>query len=180
MASIVAGVIMARLLELSVSRTADAAVPAIGGGVFLAKTGCFLNGCCAGQPSDMPWAITMVNLNKQVPGTGIFGGLNDLARAAANPVATHPIAIYEIIAVVLALAVAWFFGRGRSPGGAFFIFAAIFTTARLIVLTFRANQSEIELVLYPILYVVIILSCGALFFRSRFAGGYPALDTGQE
>lgn len=36
---------------------AETAAPAIALGYAIARIGCFLNGCCFGTPSDLPWAV---------------------------------------------------------------------------------------------------------------------------
>jgi len=36
----------------------DVVAPAIGLGEFFTRIGCHLNGCCFGQPTDLPWALT--------------------------------------------------------------------------------------------------------------------------
>ena len=36
---------------------ADLAAPSLALGYAIARIGCFLNGCCYGHPSDMPWAM---------------------------------------------------------------------------------------------------------------------------
>ncbi len=44
--------------NLSVLLFGDLIAPAIALGEFFTRIGCFLNGCCFGTPSSLPWAIT--------------------------------------------------------------------------------------------------------------------------
>jgi phosphatidylglycerol:prolipoprotein diacylglycerol transferase len=44
--------------KLPFLRVADMVVPSLGLGIFLTRIGCFLNGCCFGQPTHLPWAVT--------------------------------------------------------------------------------------------------------------------------
>jgi phosphatidylglycerol:prolipoprotein diacylglycerol transferase len=39
-------------------RMADAVAPALAWGAGVGRLGCFLNGCCYGEPSKSPWAMT--------------------------------------------------------------------------------------------------------------------------
>jgi phosphatidylglycerol:prolipoprotein diacylglycerol transferase len=43
--------------HVSVLLLGDVIAPAIGLGTFFTRIGCFLNGCCFGIPSSLPWAI---------------------------------------------------------------------------------------------------------------------------
>ena len=55
---IIAGFIYMRLKRISFPRYADAMAPSIALGVFLTRIGCFLNGCCYGEGTDGPMAVT--------------------------------------------------------------------------------------------------------------------------
>ena len=74
-----------RILEL-----ADLFIPATILGLGFGRVGCFLNGCCYGCPTTMPWAVA---------GTG-----------GAH---SHPTQLYETVACVLLFALAWWWWRHR-------------------------------------------------------------------
>lgn len=74
-----------RILEL-----ADLLMPAIVLGLGLGRVGCFLNGCCYGRPTTLPWAV---------------GG-----RGGA---AIHPTQLYETIACLGLFALTWWWWRRR-------------------------------------------------------------------
>lgn len=42
--------------RMPVLKVTDLVAPQIALGIALARVGCFLNGCCFGNPSDLPWA----------------------------------------------------------------------------------------------------------------------------
>jgi len=42
----------------SVLDTFDIFAPTIGIGLFFTRIGCFLNGCCFGTPTDLPWGVS--------------------------------------------------------------------------------------------------------------------------
>lgn len=73
-----------RILEL-----ADLVIPATVLGLGLGRVGCFLNGCCYGRPSSLPWAVSR-------------GGTT-----------VHPTQLYETIACLGLFALSWWWWRHR-------------------------------------------------------------------
>lgn len=73
-------------------------------GLAIQKTGCFLNGCCYGRPSALPWSV-------QYPfGTGahfhhVAGGLTD--ASAAWSLSVHPVQLYEAILLLAVAFIVW-------------------------------------------------------------------------
>lgn len=55
--ALLAGIIYLRKEKTSVLKVADIIAPAVALGTFFTRIGCFLNGCCFGKPSTLPWAI---------------------------------------------------------------------------------------------------------------------------
>ena len=55
--ALIAGIIYLRKEKTPVLKVADIIVPAVALGTFFTRIGCFLNGCCFGKPSSLPWAI---------------------------------------------------------------------------------------------------------------------------
>lgn len=84
------GLYYARKHGLGMWKMADSGAPWIAFGLAMTRLGCFLNGCCFGQPSDLPWAVHFP-FNK---------ALSDAQRAAGliGPdgitLAVHPTQIY--------------------------------------------------------------------------------------
>jgi phosphatidylglycerol:prolipoprotein diacylglycerol transferase len=56
--AIVGGILYLRRAGLPVWRVADAVAPSAALGIGLGRIGCFLNGCCFGLPTHLPWGIT--------------------------------------------------------------------------------------------------------------------------
>jgi phosphatidylglycerol:prolipoprotein diacylglycerol transferase len=52
-----AGLWYAKKKQLGVARIADLCSPVIAFGLFFGRMGCFLNGCCYGKETDMPWGV---------------------------------------------------------------------------------------------------------------------------
>jgi phosphatidylglycerol:prolipoprotein diacylglycerol transferase len=68
--------------KISILQIADIVAPAIALGQFFTRIGCFLNGCCFGIPSTLPWAVTFPR--DCVAGSSPVGGQ-----------ALHPTQIYS-------------------------------------------------------------------------------------
>lgn len=55
--SILAGFTYMAVKKLPALKLADSLVPSVALGTFLTRIGCFLNGCCYGKPTPVPWAV---------------------------------------------------------------------------------------------------------------------------
>jgi phosphatidylglycerol:prolipoprotein diacylglycerol transferase len=69
--AIAGGIVYVRRAKIPVWRVADAAAPSMALGVGIGRLGCFMNGCCYGLPTALPWGVVFP------PGsapTHLFGG----------------------------------------------------------------------------------------------------------
>jgi len=73
--------------KMPILKTADIVIPSVALGVFLTRIGCFLNGCCHGIPTDLPWGVTFSNpysaiapnlLNQPIHPTQLYSSLYGL------------------------------------------------------------------------------------------------------
>ncbi len=56
--AVAGAVLYTRLKKMSILDVFDFFAPTLGLGLGLARIGCFLNGCCFGTPTDLPWGIS--------------------------------------------------------------------------------------------------------------------------
>jgi phosphatidylglycerol:prolipoprotein diacylglycerol transferase len=49
--------VLCAALGLPARRVGDAALPAVGAAIAMTRVGCFLNGCCFGTVTSLPWAL---------------------------------------------------------------------------------------------------------------------------
>jgi len=56
--AVISSFIYIRLKKLPVLKIFDLFAPTIGIGLMFTRVGCFLNGCCFGTPTDLPWGIS--------------------------------------------------------------------------------------------------------------------------
>jgi phosphatidylglycerol:prolipoprotein diacylglycerol transferase len=175
-----AGYLASRAFALSPWRLADGAVPAIAAGIVFARIGCFLNGCCFGTVTDLPWGVTYP------AGSGawaqqILGGQTGLLGMTGMVRPVHPTQLYEALAAIVMGAVALGLlsrrdprGKGRFPAGASFMaFALGFTLFRLgnDFLRVQPPTASMPLWFNPVLHlavsagilgVIITLTCRRL------------------
>lgn len=84
-----------RWRKIPVLPTADLVCPVLPFSLALIRLGCFLQGCCYGEPSAVAWAVTFTRLDSKVP-----------APLLDHPL--HPSQLYEsafLLALSLALAI---------------------------------------------------------------------------
>jgi phosphatidylglycerol---prolipoprotein diacylglyceryl transferase len=186
--ALAAGVVLARLVKADLWRLADCAVPSLVAGIALMRTGCFLNGCCFGTVTSLPWGVTFPT-GSSAWALQILSGESSLFDFAAQPKPVHPTELYEIIAAAVFGALAmWLLLRHRStplrrtPAGvSFLVFALGFTLFRLADDFLRATLPTYSRPnwLYPVLYALICSLVGVLLvWRVRTSRRH--LSTGGE
>jgi len=72
-------IIVVRRLKMPVGAVADSVGLALPLSLAIARIGCFLNGCCGGKPSGLPWAVTFPGSTTSVHPTQLYELALDLA-----------------------------------------------------------------------------------------------------
>ncbi|TDB37979.1 MAG: prolipoprotein diacylglyceryl transferase [Actinobacteria bacterium] len=178
-----AGVALARVARTSAWQLADAAVPALVLGQVLMRTGCFLNGCCFGKMTELPWGVEFQpataawSYQLTTGASGLLGTLLGTVR----PV--HPTQLYEMGGAVVCGAIAlWLIrrhpdGTRAGAGVGFLAYALGFTLVRLGngFLRARVNTITAPEWFYPVLYLTLAaILAGLLVWRAR--AGKPTED----
>jgi phosphatidylglycerol:prolipoprotein diacylglycerol transferase len=163
-AGIIVGYFLARFLKVDTWRAADIAAPFVGIGIALIRVGCYLRGCCFGEPTDMPWGVTFPLFSQSH-----MAQLEAGHAAILSPHAVHPTQMYELLGALLAAGIAWVLARRRTvPYGVPALVAAIvFTLVRLATYFFRVMPESyaVSEAFYPILYVFALAVLIALLMR---------------
>lgn len=86
-------------------------------GHAISRVGCVLAGCCYGEPTDLPWAITFTDPMAQAP----------------RGIPLHPTQIYEV-AYLLAIfgVVNYFYARKRFDGQVMLLYLTLYASARTL------------------------------------------------
>ena len=101
---------------------ADLVAPSIAFGYAVARLGCFLNGCCHGGPSHLPWAVVFPE------------------SAALGPV--HPAQLYSaLMSWAVGVALIYITPAIRASGHLFLWYLVLSSVERIITEVFRRGYS---------------------------------------
>lgn len=122
----VAAVLFARRRQVPLWKLADTLAPSIALGHVLGRFGCFLNGCCYGRPTDLPWAVHFP-ADHDTRGFGV-----------------HPTQLYEaLLDFALYLGLAWLYRRKRFDGQVFAAYLIAYAGLRSFVELFRGDYTRL-------------------------------------
>ena len=125
------GLATARRLGLPMWSTADALTPSFAIGSMFGRVGCFLNGCCYGHPTRLPWGVVFP--------PDSFAGL-EFGNA---PV--HPSQLYFALAGLLLFGLTWSQRRRfEVPGTLFWTFIILFALIRIPLDFTRAYEPSAQ------------------------------------
>ena len=121
------GLIAARRLGLPMWEVADALAPSVALGTAFGRIGCFLNGCCYGKPTHLPWGV-------RYPADS-FPGLE------FGSVPIHPAQLYFSLAGLLLFLGLWAIRRRvAAPGQLFWTMIGLFGVIRALLDFTRAYE----------------------------------------
>jgi phosphatidylglycerol:prolipoprotein diacylglycerol transferase len=124
--SIIAAIIFMKFAKLPAWVMLDCSVPALGVGIFLTKTGCFLGGCCYGKETSFFLGVRFPPGSLAAQKFGVMH-------------LVHPTQCYEAVSGLLILAAAIFFvGKHKKFAGQLFLFFMI------LYLAFRAFNEALR------------------------------------
>ena len=163
------GIVTARLLKLPIWRLGDAVAPGLGIGIALMKAGCFLNGCCYGVRTDLPWGVRFPYgslPHRHYLSETAAGGVFSLGKLLTSPV-IHPTQLYEMSGALLAAALAAFLFKKMAPEGVPGLAALdIYLLCRLgcHFLRVQPATNTVPFLFYPVVYMIILVISTALLF----------------
>lgn len=159
--------VVCRFMQLDLWLVADAVVPGLGIGIAVSRIGCFLNGCCFGIYTDLPWGVTFPPGSPANPLPIAGNGFSSLFQSFAS-MPVHPTQLYELGAALLGTALALIImKRQKNDGIAFLVFVLWFSMFRWINWHLRVPSATLAVPLwfYPLLYAGIIIVAGILLYR---------------
>lgn len=152
------GLIACLALRLNPWVVGDALSPGLGIGLALAKTGCFMNGCCFGKVSSLPWSVSFPPGSQAFSYQIMASSMTFFSRTAS----LHPVQLYEALAALAGAVVsAWVLKKyGKEiPGLAILILGLWFTAWRWWLYSLRASviRGSLDHQIYPWLYGTLIV-----------------------
>ena len=116
------GILYLRRYRLPVWKMADLFAPSVALGLFFARLGCFMAGCCYGKETALPWGVT-------------FSHPQSLARLGVR---LHPTQLYEAAGCFCLFL---FLARGEKKksyeGEIFWLFILLYSLLRFLIEFFR-------------------------------------------
>jgi phosphatidylglycerol:prolipoprotein diacylglycerol transferase len=139
--------LLVRRLKLPPGAVADAVGLGMPLSLAIARVGCFLNGCCGGKPSGLPWAVTF-------PG---------------STTAVHPVQLYEMVLDLVAFAFLLLVRkRLRRDWDLFLISLASYGLIRFVMEFFRFHADPHAAIFFQVVSMVLFVVCsGMVFIRNR-------------
>jgi len=125
---ILAAIVVIRARKLSIGVVLDSGGLAIPAGLAVARVGCFLNGCCYGKSTNLPWAVTFPLSTQSSMGMPV------------NPI--HPTQIYELLMdLVIFLVLLATYKKFRYRGEVMIAFIMLYAVARFVNEFFRYHTT---------------------------------------
>lgn len=142
--------VLVRRMRLPAGAVADAVGLAMPLSLAIARVGCFLNGCCGGKASGLPWAVTF-------PG---------------SPTPVHPTQLYEMALDLAAFAfLLWARKKLRRDWDLFLLSLAGYGSVRFVVEFFRLHSGRHAALFFQAVSLTLFLACAAaVWLRERSAG----------
>jgi phosphatidylglycerol:prolipoprotein diacylglycerol transferase len=144
-----------RVFRFNFWKLSDRLVFFLGISIALIRVGCFLNGCCFGKVSHLPWSVTFPLFS---PAHKYQLMHHEASLLSVVPV--HPTELYELAAALLGSLIAWHCVKEKKPAGtAALIFGIWFASFRLgnYFLRVPAESFDAPIFFYPCFY------CGLIF-----------------
>lgn len=169
--AVISGYIACRMLKINPFKLGDTFIPFLGTSIALMRVGCFCNGCCFGQITNLPWGVKFPLLSPahlhQISANGNF--------MEVEPV--HPTQLYEMFAAITLAAIATILLKKKLPEGtATIFFLTGFSLFRLLNSYLRVTPDNFTAppYFYPALYITLTI-IGSILFWNKLK--QPALKT---
>ncbi len=126
-----AAAVCAKVKKIPIWRLLDAIAPGVMPGLAVGRIGCTINGDVCGSPTSLPWSIVYTHPDSYPVGWGLAGA------------SLHPVAIYEIIWLLIVFGVLWWLrGKLKLEGSLALVMLAMYSFGRFFLSWLRAEQME--------------------------------------
>jgi phosphatidylglycerol:prolipoprotein diacylglycerol transferase len=145
----------------------DAIAPAVFIGQALARPANFINQELYGQPTKLPWGIS-------IDATHRIAQYSDLSQYPIETTRFHPTFAYEMILnILLALLLIWIsrqYAEKMKPGAVFSVWLIMAGLARAFIELFRPDQPQIgnSIVTYTMLFSLLMAVAGMVMLLARY------------
>jgi phosphatidylglycerol:prolipoprotein diacylglycerol transferase len=142
----------------------------LGLGPFIGRWSCFMNGCCFGSTTHVPWSVRFPKYS-QVYQLQVNNGLIDYNSSLSE--AVHPVQLYEsLTTLVIFLILSWFWKKNRdNPGLTFLTYVLMYCITRFVIEFFRGDvdrYSPLNLTVSQFICLIIILTTIIFWILGNF------------
>jgi phosphatidylglycerol:prolipoprotein diacylglycerol transferase len=168
----VVGLAYVRARGLPLGAVADVVAPSLSLGQAFGRIGCFLNGCCFGTTTSLPWAVRYPQSyagTREIPNPAFDFHVRHLgfAETAGHSLPVHPTQIYEsLLDFSLFLFLAWYVTRRARNGDALLLYGVLYSALRFGIEFLRGDNAptftgltvaqNLSLVLFPFCLVWLL------------------------
>jgi phosphatidylglycerol:prolipoprotein diacylglycerol transferase len=145
--------IYSKIKDLNLWQALDLMVTSSALGLAIGRMGCFMNGCCFGYSTNLPWAVTF--------------------PAHRHPVPVHPTQLYEMMLDLLLFGfLLWWWNRRKFAGENALLTFSIYSVIRFFVEFFRDNSAShpiagLYLAQWASLIIFIVITTVWIILRRR-------------
>lgn len=161
--------VFARYVDIPRWNWLDAQTPGLLAYVIPGKIGCYLNGCCFGTPTILPWGVPYTEGSRAYQYYIVDALQNlDFQKWQVYSDLIHPVQLYEsILAFLLLIIAVVLLKRKVMPGSVFLVAAGFYSLGRLGLFYLRAAPYGAPLYhFFPWLYLAIsVISLGMLLIK---------------
>lgn len=188
--AVAAGAIYLKMRRLGVAEGFDLLIPSVSLGQAIGRIGCFLNGCCFGKMSGLPFAVRFPEGSPAYSYQLYESGAIRQGSACTLPV--HPAQLYEtLMDIGIFIALSYALSRKKYDGQVFLLYFVLYGAGRLALEFLREDNPAVtslggvalnlqQLISLAALVIgtAVLLWAGALNRKKTAAGG-PSLARGK-
>jgi phosphatidylglycerol:prolipoprotein diacylglycerol transferase len=127
----------------------DIISPGIALGYSIGRIGCFLNGCCFGKPTDLPWGLVYSSVS---PAGNYYPGI-----------ALHPTQLYAMVSMFMVFVILAILFEKKKCDGQIFYWLLIFYSVYRFLVEFLRYCPHYWLSLTPSQWIVVFLFIFGIF-----------------
>jgi phosphatidylglycerol:prolipoprotein diacylglycerol transferase len=173
----IADLVYLRRKRILVLKVMDIIAPSLALGFAFGRIGCFLNGCCFGKLSGLPWpfAVRFPRGPESFPSPAFLHHVNyhELEPLSSHSLAVHPVQLYASLAALgIFLVLLWFLRRRRHVGEVTLLFLVLYPASRFLLEFLRGDNlpTFTGLTVPQNMSAVTFIVALVLFVRLRYKG----------
>ncbi len=147
-------IVFVKVKQLALWDIADMITPSLALGYAIARIGCFLNGCCYGVATSVPWAVNFFDVGR------------------------HPTQLYSFVYGSIIFGVIWFSRRRIvTPGILFWLFLGLYSVFRFAVEFLRVSERVVfGLSAAQLISILVFLMASAVILAHAYRQRGSNLD----